>query len=298
MGELAILPNAEKGVSQYRQSTDAASLCKNIVLARAVTIQGRRYVPVEGWQAIAVAHGCAASARDVTRIDGGFRAVGEIRRMSDGVMIAEAEGFVGEDEPVWFGGEVHAYGKVKKHPKRPDYAIRAMAQTRAISRACRSAFAHVVVLIDEGLSTIPAEEVPAEGLSDDVETISKMEHAISQPMAGAPVKDADGHPDWPAGPCKNITALKAAGRNLYREITGAPDADSLDALLVAEKDLLRQIKMGWKDGWNGDDGDFIGFGEYISRRQTELAAIAAAEDQGPVAGDGLVYPNGNTILDA
>jgi RNase H-fold protein (predicted Holliday junction resolvase) len=33
-----------------------------------------------------------------------------------------------------------------------------MAQTRAISRVCRSAFAHCVVLIDADLSTTPAEE--------------------------------------------------------------------------------------------------------------------------------------------
>jgi hypothetical protein len=38
-----------------------------------------------------------------------------------------------------------------------------MAQTRAISRACRSAFAHVVVMMNAGLSTTPAEEVPMEG---------------------------------------------------------------------------------------------------------------------------------------
>jgi hypothetical protein len=69
-----------------------------------------------------------------------------------GSVIATAEGFLGTDEPVW--------------AKRPEYAKRAMAQTRAISRACRSAFAHVVVLIGGGLETTPAEEVPAEGFSD------------------------------------------------------------------------------------------------------------------------------------
>jgi len=34
-----------------------------------------------------------------------------------------------------------------------------MAQTRSISRACRSAFAHVVVMMQAGLETTPAEEV-------------------------------------------------------------------------------------------------------------------------------------------
>jgi hypothetical protein len=96
--------------------------------------------------------------------------------MSDGFVIAEAEGFVGEDEPTWFGGVTKAWKwgeqrgqKIwydKELPKRPDYAIRAMAQTRAISRACRSAFAHVVVMMNAGLSTTPAEEVPDGGFVD------------------------------------------------------------------------------------------------------------------------------------
>lgn len=164
------------GHDEYRQSTDAAGLCRDIVLQTAKPIQGRQFVSVEGWQAIAIAHGCAAGARDVERIDGGVRAIGEVRRMSDGQVIATAEGFVGEDEPVWFGGTMKKWKWGQKRgekvwydetmPKRADYAIRAMAQTRAISRACRSAFAHVVVMIDAGLSTTPAEEVPDGGFVD------------------------------------------------------------------------------------------------------------------------------------
>ena len=108
----------------YRTSTDAAGLCREIVMRTAMAIQGRKYVKVEGWQAIAVAHGCTAGARDVERVDGGVRATGEIRRMSDGALLAQAEGFVGEDEPVWFGGSAtDRYGKTKNHDKRPDYAI-------------------------------------------------------------------------------------------------------------------------------------------------------------------------------
>jgi hypothetical protein len=150
----------------YRMSTDAAGLCGELVKRTAMEIQGRRYVRVEGWQAIAIAHGCTASAGTVERIEGGVRAIGEVRRMSDGAVVATGEGFVGEDEATWFGGSVTAYGKTKTLPKRPDYAIRAMAQTRSISRACRSAFAHVVVLIDADLSTTPAEEVPLGGFDD------------------------------------------------------------------------------------------------------------------------------------
>lgn len=158
---LTIIPS--NGVDTYRMSTDAAHICGAIVKQTAKDIQGRKYVQVEGWQAIAVAHGCAASSCHVERVDGGFKAVGQVRRMDTGTVIAEAEGFVGEDEPVWFGGETISYGKKKTYNKRPDYAIRAMAQTRAISRACRSAFAHVVVMIDASLATTPAEEMPWDG---------------------------------------------------------------------------------------------------------------------------------------
>lgn len=139
--------------TDFRQSTDAAGLCGAIVKQTASNIQGRRYVTVEGWQAIAIAHGCAASALDVERVNdegmSGFRCVGVVRRIEDGQEIARGEGFLGDDERMW--------------SKRPVYARRAMVQTRAISRACRSAFAHVVVMIDAGLSTTPAEEVPEGG---------------------------------------------------------------------------------------------------------------------------------------
>ena len=141
------------------QAQDVAGVCAEIVKRTAMTIQGRKYVRVEGWQSIAAAYGCVASSRNVERIAGGVRAVGELRRVADGVVIAVAEGFVGDDEPVWSGGEVKAYGKIKVYTKRPDYAIQAMAQTRAISRVCRSAFAFVVVMIDGNLSTTPAEEM-------------------------------------------------------------------------------------------------------------------------------------------
>lgn len=143
----ALVTIPSSNIEIYRMSTDAAGLCGAIVKQTAQKIQGKQYVRVEGWQAIAVAHGCVASSRDVETVEGGIRAIGEIRRMTDGFVIAEAEGFVGDDEQTW--------------AKRPMFARRAMAQTRAISRACRSAFAHVVVMIDASLSTTPAEEMQA-----------------------------------------------------------------------------------------------------------------------------------------
>jgi hypothetical protein len=161
------LTTTDNQVAAYqRQATDVAGACKAIVLKTSQNIQGRKYVRVEGWQSIATAHGCIASARDVERVEGGIRAIGEVRRMDTGATLATAEGFVGDDEPTW--------------AKRPEYARRAMAQTRAISRACRSAFAHVVVLMDAGLETTPAEEVPAGGF-DDRQPVREIELEVLPP---------------------------------------------------------------------------------------------------------------------
>jgi hypothetical protein len=182
---------------QMRQATDVAGVCGEIVRKTAITIQGRKYVKVEGWQSIATAYGCVAGATNVQQVLGGVAATGELRKISDGTLVATAEGFVGEDETTWFGGKRNVRDKTsptgwteRDMPARPMYAIRAMAQTRAISRVCRSAFAHVVVLIDTNLSTTPAEEIPPDGFTDhsqptEEEMIARQEHREKE-AAGAP----------------------------------------------------------------------------------------------------------------
>lgn len=150
--QLAVSSGTSHQLAHQRQATEIAAICKGIVTKTAQNIQGRKYVRVEGWQSIANAYGCVASARDVERVETGFRAIGQVRDMKTGTVIAEAEGFVGDDERTW--------------SKRDEYAKRAMAQTRAISRACRSAFAFIVTYMDAGLETTPAEEVPHDGFAD------------------------------------------------------------------------------------------------------------------------------------
>ncbi len=110
----------ESGVDSYRMSTDAATICRQLVVSTALEIQGRKYVRVEGWQAIAIAHHCTASSCNVERVDGGFRATGQVRRMDTGAVIAEAEGFVGEDEPTWFGGMMMVWDKASRRKVEKD----------------------------------------------------------------------------------------------------------------------------------------------------------------------------------
>lgn len=211
---MAVRENAKELV---KQSTDVAGLCREIVLKTACQIQGKKYVKVEGWQSIATAHGCVAGCRDVEVVSGGVRCIGELKVISTGQIIASAEGFVGEDEPTWYGGD---NGRGKVLPKRADYAIRAMCQTRAISRVCRFAFAHVVVLMDAGLSTCPAEEVPDGGF-DNAPAAPPASRPASRQAHGEDSLDGEGgHPPQPAA--KPTTARPAApqsaGNGQWRDV--------------------------------------------------------------------------------
>jgi hypothetical protein len=170
MNELVIQDN--NPIANIKRSTDVAGACKEIVTRTSIKIQNRKYVPVEGWMAIATAHGCNLSATDVKQVDGGISARGIVRRISDGLILGEAEGFVGEDEKTW--------------SNRPLFARRAMAQTRAMSRAARSVFAHVVVLMDAGLETTPAEEMGHEIEVNKPVEVAKV--ATPKPAAIQPVK--------------------------------------------------------------------------------------------------------------
>lgn len=138
------LPAMESAVAQWRRTTDIASLVRSVVMQSTVTIQGRKYLTVAGFQAVANAFGCVASARDVERVEGGWRAIGEVKRMSDGMVLSTGTGFLGDDEKVW--------------QSRPQFSKMAMAQTRACGRALRAAFAFMAPVIDGNLQTTPAEE--------------------------------------------------------------------------------------------------------------------------------------------
>lgn len=140
---------------EMQRTNNVADVCRDIVRKTVKNIHGKDYVQVEGWQSIATAHGCVAGSdapvylKDVP--EKGYQARGYITHIATGKVISTAYGFVGDDEVAW--------------ANRPAYARQAMAQTRAISRACRSAFAHVVVMMDDNLQVTPAEEVPEGGFS-------------------------------------------------------------------------------------------------------------------------------------
>ena len=256
MGQLAVIENTTPtgNAELWKASTNAAGLCKQIVLERAINLQGKKYVPVEGWQAIALAHGCVASAENVRHVEGGIAADGVIRRMSDGGEVARAEGFVGEDEPVWYGGTT---GSGKVLPKRPDFAIRAMAQTRGISRACRSAFAHVVVMMAVGLETTPYEEM--QGVAD-----YRADH--NDTIRNAKPADPSGH--------EQARAKAEAWTDTHKaEVTAAADFAALDAVIAKGKGAVAKLDRDHRDLRDAVMDAYSAKGEAL-----EAAVAAAAAD--------------------
>ena len=164
---------------EMQRTNNVADVCRDIVRKTVKNIHGKDYVQVEGWQSIATAHGCVAGSdapvylKDVP--EKGYQARGYITHIATGKVISTAYGFVGDDEVAW--------------ANRPAYARQAMAQTRAISRACRSAFAHVVVMMDDNLQVTPAEEVPDEGFNNIKYNPSNAQQHAKDIMANV----ADGH---------------------------------------------------------------------------------------------------------
>jgi hypothetical protein len=147
----------------------------------------------------------------------------------DGAILGQAEGFVGTDEKMWAG--------------RPMYARRAMAQTRAISRACRSAFAHVVVAMNAGhgtkYSTTPAEEVPAEGFDREPEQAPAPSTAPSAAWSAEQKTEAKALAD---AICAHGAVATAEVAKLRKETTGEAPTDIIDALghLARKWDVLAE----------------------------------------------------------
>jgi hypothetical protein len=117
----------------------------------ATTIQGRRYVKVEGWTTLGVMLGVVPREVSTMEQDGIYTATVELVRIGDQGVISRASAECGSpDELDRYGNPVWA--------NRPRYARRSMAQTRATGKACRLAFSWIMALA--GYEPTPVEEMP------------------------------------------------------------------------------------------------------------------------------------------
>jgi hypothetical protein len=108
-------------------------------------IGNREYVLLEGWQTLATMLGIVGVNVWSRPLENGWEARAEARTL-DGRVVGAAEAMCTRAERNW--------------ARRDDFAVRSMAQTRALSKALRSPLGFTMTLA--GHPAIPAEEADAE----------------------------------------------------------------------------------------------------------------------------------------
>ena len=112
-------------------------------LAKTFGNSPKPHVFVEGWQFLASQFGLIPDIEWTHELPDGWEARAALTRLSDGQVVAHGDGECRTSEPNWKG--------------RPSYAVRSMAQTRAVSKVCRIALSSVMVMA--GFNATPAEEM-------------------------------------------------------------------------------------------------------------------------------------------
>ena len=125
-------------------------------LAKTFGNSSKPHVFVEGWQFLASQFGLIPEIEWTRELDtgAGWEARAALRRLSDGQIISTAEAECRTTERNW--------------KNRDSYAVRSMAQTRAVSKVCRIALSSVMVMA--GFNATPAEEM--DGVYDSTPTDS------------------------------------------------------------------------------------------------------------------------------
>lgn len=146
----AIAPSPEQAIEYARR---CATSLASVLGPAGMTVDvggGRKHVRVEGWQTLGAMTGHSARIVWCREYDHAERGSGWEARAEvlDGLgnVVGAGEGMCLRTEKRW--------------EKADEFAVRSMAQTRAISRALSSVLRHVVVLA--GYQGTPAEELPQE----------------------------------------------------------------------------------------------------------------------------------------
>ena len=178
--DLGVLPN--RGPAELvKQATEVAKVLAKVIEDRGLfnDIQGKRYVKVEGWSTLGGMIGVLPREVSAIRLDdGGYEAVVELIRTSDGMVVGRASALCGMDEKRW--------------AKVDEYARRSMAVTRATGKAYRLGFSWIVKLA--GFEATPAEEIPQEAPSEDLDTWADQADSMDMEFVvatGALKKDAN-----------------------------------------------------------------------------------------------------------
>lgn len=109
-------------------------------------VNGKQYPLVEHWTTVASFYNVTAKVTQTNYVEyggaKGWEAYAEAIRADSGLVVSRAEAMCMDDEPRWKG--------------RPIHQLRAMAQTRAVSRCLRNVFSRIMVLA--GVEATPADD--------------------------------------------------------------------------------------------------------------------------------------------
>jgi hypothetical protein len=184
-----------------------------------VNLQGREYVKVEGWSTLGAMLGVLPREVSVERQeDGGYLAVVELVRVSDGAIIGRGSALCGMDE--------HDRNGNLTWGSRAEYARRSMAITRATGKAYRLGFSWIMTLA--GYEPTPAEEM--DGVIEG--------HVIDlpKPEKAQPKPDAQPEPQVEKMALETALAVVSSEGEAYGEI-------STEKLVHMFNSLAKKLKL-------------------------------------------------------
>lgn len=138
------LIKAESAASFIAQATDIAQALSSVIRSQGLVtvIQGREHVQVEAWTLCGSILGVFPVVEWTHKTDDGWEARVVAKTLS-GATVGAAESMCSRSERTW--------------KSRDDYAIRSMAQTRAVSKAMRAPLGFIMSLA--GFVPTPVEEM-------------------------------------------------------------------------------------------------------------------------------------------
>ena len=210
-------------VQIIEQASAVADALARVLRDRKLTtnIQGREHVRVEGWTLLGTMLGVFPVVEWTRPVADGWEARVEAKTR-DGAVVGAAEAECLRTERTW--------------KTRDDYAIRSMAQTRAVSKALRGPLGFVVTLA--GYEATPAEEMP-QNASERVPHVEDNPVYVEGPKPLAPPKS------W-AKLTEMVSAYDEATHDVFFQFADAarrllyPQAVDTKSLPKADKDFLFQ----------------------------------------------------------
>lgn len=165
-----------------------------------VVLNGEQYLEFEDWSTVARFYGVASRIVSTTPLEEfgfrGFAAVAEAVHLESGRIVGRAEAQCTDEEDRWNKRAKYDYvnGKRTKigEEKVPLFQLKAMAQTRAGSRALKALFSWVAVLA--GYNPTPAEEMTGneEGRKPPPPPVQQPRRASEAPKATPPAAPTEG----------------------------------------------------------------------------------------------------------